>query len=101
MTPFGMFALLYMTALFLELAEKWTYPLFTLATLLLIVLILWIRVTRITFLIFLAVTSAHFVLVQFPEVANHVNVAIYCNLVLMIGVIYSLVRIHDYPTDDD
>jgi hypothetical protein len=100
-TPFATFALLYMTALFLELAEKWTYPLFTLATLVLIVLILWFRITRISFLIFLAVTSAHFVLVQFPDVANHVNVAIYCNFALMLGVIYSLVRIHDYPTDDD
>jgi hypothetical protein len=101
MTPFATWALLYMTALFLELAEKWTYPLFTGVTLLLIVVILWVRITRVTFLIFLAVTSAHFVLVQFPDVANHVNLAIYCNLVLMVGVIYSLVRSQDYPTDDD
>ncbi len=39
MTPFATFAVLYMTAVFLELSEKWTYPLFTLATLLLIALI--------------------------------------------------------------
>ena len=101
MTPFATFALLYMTALFLELGEKWTYPLFTLATLLLVILILWTGITRITFLIFLAITTSHFVMVQFPDVANHVNLAIYCNLMMMVGIIYSLVRIRDFPTDDD
>ncbi len=90
-----------MTALFLELAEKWTYPLFTLAILLLVVLILRIGITRITFLIFLAVTTAHFLLVQFPDVANHVNVAIYCNLLMMLGIGFSLGRIRDFPTDDE
>ena len=101
MTPFATFALLYMTALFLELGERWTYPLFTLATLLLVMLVLWTGITRITFLIFLAVTTTHFLLVQFPDVANHVNVAISCNLVMMAGIIYSLVRLRDFPSDDD
>lgn len=101
MTPFATFAVLYMTALFLELAEKWTHARFTLATLLLVILILAVGVTRRTFLIFLAITTSHFLLVQFPDVANHVNIAIYCNLVMMLGIIYSLVRIHDFPTDDD
>lgn len=101
MSPFATFAVLYMTALFLELAEKWTYPLVTGAVLLLIILVLSIRVTRITFLLFLTATTSHFLLVRFPDVANHVNVAIYCNLVMMLGIIYSLVRIHDFPTDDD
>jgi hypothetical protein len=101
MTPFATFALLYMTALFLELGEKWTYPLFTLATLLLVILIAWAGISRITFLIFLAITTSHFLLVQFPDVANHVNIAIYCNLLMMVGIVYSLVRIRDFPTDDD
>ncbi len=101
MTPFSLFALLYMAALFLELAEKWTYPIFTLATLLLAVGVLSTRITRVTFLIFLAVTTSHFLLVQFPDVANHVNIAIYCNLVLMVGIVFSLIRIRAYPTDDD
>ncbi|MBA2520978.1 MAG: hypothetical protein H0V24_15045 [Chloroflexia bacterium] len=101
MTPFATFALLYMTALFLELGEKWTYPLFTLATLLLIILIAWAGISRITFLIYLAITTSHFLLVQFPDVANHVNIAIYCNLLMMVGIVYSLVRIRVFPTDDD
>lgn len=77
-----------MTALFLELAEKWTYPVFTLATLLLAALFVWTGITRVTFLIFLVVTTSHFLLVQFPDVANHVNVAIYCNVLMMAGMVY-------------
>ena len=101
MTAFSTFALLYMTALFLELAERWTYPAFTAAILLLTALLVWTGITRVTFLIFLVVTTSHFLLVQFPDVANHVNVAIYCNLVLMVGITYSLARRRDFPTDDD
>ena len=33
--------------------------------------------------------------------ANHVNIAIYCNLVMIFGIVYSLVRIRDFPADDD
>lgn len=88
MTPFATFAALYMTALFLELAEKWTYPLFTFATLLLLIIIIVTRITRVTFLIFLALTTSHFLLVQFPDVANHVNIAIYCNVVMIVGIVY-------------
>ena len=100
-TTFSIFALLYMTALFLELAEQWTYPGFTFVVLLLVMLLIWKGITRVTFLIFLAVTTSHFLLVQFPDVANHVNVAIYCNLLMMVGIGYSLVRRREFPTDDD
>ncbi len=101
MTPFSTFALLYMTAVYLELAERWTHPVFTLLILLLIGLLLRIGITRVTFLIFLAVTATHFALMQFPDVANHVNVALYCNILMMTGLGYSLVRKHEFPTDDD
>ncbi len=101
MTPFSTFASLYMTALFLELAERWSYPGFTLVVLLLAALFVWIGITRVTFLIFLAVTTSHFLLVQFPDVANHVNVAIYCNILMMTGIGYSLVRSREFPTDAD
>jgi hypothetical protein len=101
MTPFSTFALLYMTAIFLEMGERWRYPYFTLGTLLLTVLFVSTGITRITFLIFLGITTSHFLLVQFPDVANHVNIAIYCNLVMIFGIVYSLVRIRDFPADDD
>jgi hypothetical protein len=101
MTTFATFALLYMTALYLELAERWTYPVFTLVTLLLAALLVWTGITRVTFLVFLLVTTSHFLLVQFPDVANHVNVAIYCNVLMMAGIVFSLIRRGEYPTDDD
>jgi hypothetical protein len=41
------------------------------------VLLLRIGITRVTFLAFLVVTTPHFMLVQFPDTANHVNVALY------------------------
>jgi hypothetical protein len=90
-----------MTAIFLELAERWTYPLFTASILLLIIAILATGITRVAFLIVLAVTTAHFLLVQAPDVANHVNLAIYCNVVMMIGIVYSLVHDRDLSADDD
>ncbi|HWN18200.1 MAG TPA: hypothetical protein VNO19_04710 [Gemmatimonadales bacterium] len=101
MTPFALFAVLYMTALFLDQAERWTYPLFTLASLFLILVIVSTRITRITFLIFLVVITAQLLLRQFPDVPNHLNIAIYCNLVMMVGIVLSWVRIRDYPSDDD
>jgi hypothetical protein len=101
MTPFSTFAALYMTAVWLELAEHWNYPLFTVAVLIIILLILSGPITRITFLVFLVATTSQFLVVQFPEVANHVNIEIYCNLVMMIGIIYSLARSREFPRDDD
>jgi hypothetical protein len=101
MTPFSTFAALYMTAVWLELAEHWNYLLFTVAVLIIILLILSGPITRITFLVFLVATTSQFLVVQFPEVANHVNIEIYCNVVMMIGIIYSLARSREFPTDDD
>jgi hypothetical protein len=100
-TSFTTFALLYMIALLLELADNWTYRIVTLAALALVILTLSIRLTRITFLIFLVATTSYLVLLQFPDVANHANVAIYCSIVMMLGIVYSLVRKRDFPTDDD
>ena len=101
MTRFSTFALLYMTALYLELAEHWHYPLVTAAVLVIASLLVATGITRARFLLFLAVTTAHFLLVQFPDVANHVNVTIYANLLMMIGIGYSLARRSRYPTDED
>jgi hypothetical protein len=101
MTRFATFALLYMTALFLDFAAEWEYPVPTLGVLLLIILLLTIGITRVTFLFFLAATTSHFLLVQFPDVPNHVNLAIYCNILMMLGIAYSLVRVKDFPTDDE
>lgn len=101
MTPFATFALLYMTAVYLELAESWTHPLFTAAVLGLTLVLVLTRITRITFFAFLVVTTAHFLLVKFPEVANHVNLIIYCNVLMMVGIVYSLVAKGRIRSDDD
>lgn len=71
------------------------------ASLLLVALFTRFGITRVSFLIFLLATTAHFLLVQFPDVANHVNVAIYCNSLMMVGIVYSLARSRELPTDDD
>lgn len=98
---FATFATLYMTAVFLELAEKWRYPGFTALMAALAAVLILTGVTRRTFFVFLAASTAHSVFVQFPDVANHVNVEIYCNILMMVGIAYSLSRPREFPTDDD
>lgn len=101
MTPFSLFVLLYMTASFLELVEEWKYPEFTLAIFLVIVISIVTKITRMTFLIFLILTTMHFLLFQFPDVGNHLNIILYCNVVMIVGIAYSFFRREDVHTDDD
>jgi len=101
MTRFASFALLYMMAIVLEFAEKWKYPGFTLVLIAFVLCFAVLGFNRVGLLVFLAAITAHFALVQLPDVANHVNVIVYCNLMLMLGIVYSLVRIREYPSDDD
>lgn len=101
MTRFSTFALLYMTAIYLDFSEKWPYPTATLAVLLFATVLVATGITPVRFLLFLAATTAHFLLVQFPEVPNHVNVAVYIFALMLTGIGYSLVHRSRYPTDDD
>lgn len=101
MTRFSTFALLYMAALVLELAERWPYDGFATGIFLLVALILWRGITPGRFSLFLAATTSYFVLLEFPDVANHVNIALYCNLLLMVGIGYARARKHRFPSDDD
>ena len=98
---FATFATLYMMALFLEPGEKWHYPIFTGGLLLLCGLLLLVGLTRRTFPILLAVATIHPLVTQFPDVANHVNVEITCNLLLLVAIAYSLAHRDRYPADDD
>lgn len=100
MTRFATFGALYMSALFLELAEKWRYPAFTAGILLLGIILVAARPTRLTFALFLILTTAHTVLAQFPDVANHVNVELYASVLLLGGIAYSLAHHDRFPTDD-
>jgi hypothetical protein len=97
----GTFAVLYMAAFLLELAERWRHPTATLVTLALVLLLFRVGITRLRFLGFLAAITAYFLLTQFPDVANHVNIALYCNFLLMAGLGWSLLRRRDYPGDEE
>jgi hypothetical protein len=101
MTRFATFALLYMTAVLLELVERWRHPYPAVATLALVLLLVGVGITRVTFLAFLAGSTGYLLFVLFPDVANHVNIIIYCNLLLMTGIVWSLLRREAYPGDDD
>jgi hypothetical protein len=100
-TRFGTFAVLYMMALFLEPAEQWRHPAFTTLLLVLGAVLLAVGVTRRTVAVFLVIATAHALLVDFPDVPNHVNIEIYCSLFLLIAIGYSLARRRQFPTDDD
>ena len=100
MTRFATFAALYVIALFLEPAERWTDPKVTALLLALGVLLLAVGLTRKTLPVFLVVATVHPFLLSFPDVPNHVNVEIYVSLLLLLAIGYTLWRSEEYPTDD-
>ncbi len=91
-SPFATFALCYMVAVHLELSEAWMHPAFTGAAMVAIAAQAATRVTRASFLAFLAATTAYWLALRFPDVANHVNLMLFCNLVMMGGLAVSLAR---------
>ena len=101
MTRLATFAVLYMTAILLELVEPWRHPGPAVAAIVLLAVILAVGVTRVSFLVFLAATTAYYLAVDVPDVPNHVNIEIYCSILLMTGIVYSLARRREFPTDDD
>ena len=101
MNPFSIFAVLYMTAVILEMSEGWEDPGFTFFFLLVAVGTVLTGVTRVKFLVFLILTTAYFLIFLFPEVANHVNLIIYCNTVVVLTMAYAYLRHRDSVTDDE
>ena len=101
MNPFSIFAVLYMTAVILEMSEGWEDPGFTFFFLLVAVGKVLTGMTRVKFLGFLILTTAYFLIFLFPEVANHVNLIIYCNIVMVLTVAYAYLRHRDSVTDDE
>jgi hypothetical protein len=95
------FAVLFMTAILLELVEPWRQPGPAIVAFVLFAGILALGVTRVTVLVFLAAATAYYLAVDVPDVANHVNIEIYCGALVMAGILHSLVRRRDFPTDDD
>jgi hypothetical protein len=101
MKPFSVFSILYMTAFLMEMTERWKYPGFTLAFLALITFMIATGINRFKFLVFLVITTAYFLVFQFPEVANHVNLILLCNLALISCMVYAYLRSRQYPTAAD
>jgi hypothetical protein len=101
MSPFSTFVVLYMTAVFLELAEGWEDPVATIVFLVIIGIIVLTRVTRIKFTFFLIFVTAYFLIFRFPDVANHVNLILFCNIIMVVAMVHSFVRDRGRATDDD
>lgn len=101
MSPFSIFAILYMTAIFLEMAEGWEDPVSTIVFLAVIGIIILTRVTRIKFTLFLILATAYYVIFRYPDVANHVNLFLFCNVIMIVATVDSLVRNRGVATDDD
>ena len=102
-----MFALLYMTAYFVEIdpagheAQGIQGQIFALASVLVITTIIFTGITRVKFLVFLILATAVLLIDRFPDVPNHVNIMIYCNILLIVAMIYSFARYRVFATDDD
>ena len=101
MKPFSVFSVLYMTAFLMEMTERWKYPGFTLAFLALITLMIATGINRFKFLVFLVITTAYFLVFRFPEVANHVNLILLCNLALISCMVYAYLRSRQYTTGSE
>jgi hypothetical protein len=101
MTRFPTFATLYLIALFLEPAEKWRHPWFTAALLLLSALAVAVGLNRRTLPFLLLLATVQPLVTEFPDVANHVNVELVCNVVLLAAIAYSLRHRDRFATDDD
>ena len=99
MNRFATFGVLYMTAILLELAERWRHPAAAPVALALALAVVWTGVTRAGFAVFLLATSGYIAFVLFPDVANHVNLALYCNVLILTGIGYTLLRRREFADD--
>jgi hypothetical protein len=97
---FPLFVALYATGFMMEMVERWSFPYWNAAGVALSIVTIVLAKHRIVFLAFLILTTAYFLLLRFPEVANHINLLIFCNILLILGLCYSYVsRIgrEDFP----
>ena len=108
MSPFSMFALLYMSAYFVEIvdpdgqvAQRMPGQLFALASVLVIVVSILTGITRVKFLVFLYLATAALLSAPFPGVPNHANIMIYCNVLMIVAMVYSFARSQGSATDNE
>jgi hypothetical protein len=96
---YSIFVVLYATAFLLEMVEVGHRPGFAAAAVCLSGLLLW-NSRRSFFFVFLTISTAYLLVFRFPDVANHVNLMIFCNLALIGGLVYSFARPDRFPDDD-
>ncbi|MBV7334381.1 hypothetical protein KFU94_40330 [Chloroflexi bacterium TSY] len=89
-----------MTAFLLDMTEKWDFPLASVGFLLLVIVIVLRSVRRWEFFAFLVLSTIHILLSEFPDVGNHNNLTIICNLLLMTGIIHAGVQSRSDKDDD-
>jgi hypothetical protein len=108
MSPFSMFALLYMTAYFVEVVDPAGQVatgipgrILALGSVLVLTINILTGITRVKFLVFLVLASAVLLSYPFPGVPNHANIMIYCNVVMIVAMVYSFARHRSSATDND
>lgn len=95
---YQIFVTLYSTAFVLEMVEYWTYPLVAVAAIGVTVVLL-LNSGPLGFLCFLVGSTGYFLIHRVPEVANHVNLLLFCNVTLIAGLLHSWIRRKAFPTD--
>jgi hypothetical protein len=85
----AIFATFYVVALWLEMAENWETPWATFLGLILLVGVIASGIDRIKFWIFVVLNTLYTLYFHFPDVANHVNLIVFCNLFIVVVAVYS------------
>ena len=98
---FAVFSSFYSLALWLEMAEGWENPVPTLIGLFLLIFIVTTKINLFKFCGFIIFTIAYFLYFHFPDVANHVNLIIFANLVILITAIYYWLRSDRFNSSTD
>ena len=92
---FSIFATLYMTSFLLDITEKWQYPGHALLALIGVPVIAAIGATQWRFAAFLVLSTLHYLSTTFPDVANHNNLFLLCNLALLAAILHSTLAPRD------
>lgn len=97
----AIFATFYSVALWLEMAENWETPGATFFGLGLLIWMIASGISKIKFLIFLVLNIAYTLYFHFPDVANHVNLIVFCNLAIIAVIVNSWLFAHQFMRSQD
>ena len=92
LTPYSIFTNFYITSIFLSIVRDGKNSIFAWALLLISIFLVFSYANRVKFCIFIAISSIFLLTFKFPDVANHVNLIIFCNILIMSGIVYSFLN---------